>query len=92
MPLYEYRCEGCREMEEKLQSLSAPEAHDCPKCGLSAGMKRQISAVSFSLAGAGWYKSDYSKKSEPPVKETTTVSDSDKPAKSGCCGNCSCHS
>jgi putative FmdB family regulatory protein len=92
MPLYEYRCEACGETEEKLQSLSAPEAHDCPKCGLPTGMKRQVSIVSFSLAGDGWYKSDYSKKSEPAAKETTTVSGSDKPSTGGCCGNCACHS
>ena len=33
MPLYEYRCEACGQPEEKLESLSAPEAHACPACG-----------------------------------------------------------
>jgi putative FmdB family regulatory protein len=56
MPLYEYRCEACGQSEEKLESLSAPEVHACPACGVAAGMKRQVSVAGFSLAGSGWYK------------------------------------
>lgn len=56
MPLYEYRCEACGQREEKLESMSAPEAHDCPACSAQAGMKRQISAAAFALAGDGWSK------------------------------------
>lgn len=56
MPLYEYRCEACAQSEEKLEGLSAPEAHACPACGAAEGMKRQLSVAAFSLAGAGWYK------------------------------------
>ena len=90
MPLYEYRCEACGELEEKLESLSAPETHDCPKCGKPAGMKRQISAVSFALVGGGWHKTDYSGKHGKAEKETQTVTDSAKSG--GCCGgSCACH-
>src|SRR5664279_2264196 len=56
MPLYEYRCEACGQPEEKLESLSAPEAHACPACGAALGMKRQSSVAAFALAGGGWYK------------------------------------
>ena len=56
MPLYEYRCEACGQPEEKLESLSAPEAHACPACGADLGMKRQLSVAAFALAGGGWYK------------------------------------
>jgi putative FmdB family regulatory protein len=56
MPLYEYRCEACGQPEEKLESLSAPEAHACPACGTALGMKRQVSVAAFALAGGGWYK------------------------------------
>ena len=56
MPLYEYRCEACGQQEEKLESLSAPETHDCPQCSAAAGMKRQVSVTSFALAGGGWFK------------------------------------
>lgn len=56
MPLYEYRCEACGQPEEKLESLSAPEAHACAACGAELGMKRQVSVAAFALSGAGWYK------------------------------------
>ena len=56
MPLYEYRCEACGQSEEKLESLSAPETHACPACGVDAGMKRQLSVAAFALTGGGWYK------------------------------------
>ena len=56
MPLYEYRCEACGQREEKLENMSAPEAHDCPKCSVAAGMKRQISVSAFALSGGGWFK------------------------------------
>lgn len=56
MPLYEYRCEGCGQREEKLESMSAPVAHDCPSCSAPSGMKRQLSVSAFALAGDGWYK------------------------------------
>ena len=60
MPLYEYRCQVCRELEEKIQSYSAPTEHDCPKCGLQGGMTRQISKVAFNMSGGGWYAQGYS--------------------------------
>ena len=55
MPLYEYRCEGCGQSEERLESLSAPEVHACPACQAPEGMRRQLSVAAFSLSGGGWY-------------------------------------
>ena len=65
MPLYEYRCEACGQPEEKLESLSAPEAHACPACGVPGGMRRQVSVSAFTLAGGGWYKSSASEPAAP---------------------------
>ena len=67
MPLYEYRCEACGQKEEKLEALSAPEAHACPACGAAAGMKRQISVAAFALNGDGWYKGSASEPSPAPA-------------------------
>lgn len=87
MPLYEYRCQVCGESEEKIQSFSAPAEHDCPKCGAGAGMKRQLSAPAFNLAGGGWYANGYSGRggeSKTPAKDTAAPS-------GGCCGGgCAC--
>lgn len=66
MPLYEYRCEACGAQEEKLQSLSAPTFHDCPKCGLAEAMHREISRTAFVLSGNGWYAGGYSGAGKPP--------------------------
>ena len=88
MPLYEYRCKACGELEEKLEGLSAPTEHDCPKCGVGVGMQRQISQVAFSLSGDGWYAQGYSnkegKKGEPSSPTETTAPA--VPSTGGCCG------
>lgn len=81
MPLYEYRCEACGQREEKLESMTAPEAHDCPKCSAVAGMKRQVSVSAFALAGGGWYKSSAPEAAPSPAPS----------AAGGCAGgSCGC--
>lgn len=52
MPLYEYKCQACGSQEEKLQGLSAPEQHACPKCGAESGMKRQLSVAAVAVSGS----------------------------------------
>lgn len=87
MPLYEYRCNVCGELEEKLQSLSAPTEHDCPKCGAASGMTRQISEVAFNLSGGGWYAQGYSHRSE----QGASAKEAPAPSGGGCCGGaCAC--
>ena len=75
MPLYEYRCEACGAKEERLQSFSAPTAHDCPKCGLAEAMHREISRTAFVLSGSGWYAGGYGG-SEKPLVEGSGVRES----------------
>ena len=53
MPLYEYRCETCGKQEECLEPLAAPAAHDCPKCGFPAGMRRILSVAAVGAARQG---------------------------------------
>ena len=100
MPLYEYRCQSCGALEEKLEGFSAPTEHDCPKCEAAVGMKRQISRTAFALAGSGWYASGYGEgKSSGDSAPSGTESPAAKPeAKSepaagsgGCAGGCACH-
>jgi putative FmdB family regulatory protein len=87
MPLYEYRCQVCGELEEKIQAYAAPIEHDCSKCGSNNGMKRQISQVAFNLSGGGWYAQGYSDKgSSSQSKEASPA-----PSPGGCCGGgCAC--
>jgi putative FmdB family regulatory protein len=104
MPLYEYRCEACGQPEEKLESLSAPEAHACPACGTALGMKRQVSVAAFALAGGGWYKGAASEPKaavakgaettaiEPKSTDTATATPEAPKSAPGCgTGGCGCH-
>jgi len=93
MPLYEYRCETCGENEEKLEHFDAPMAHDCAKCGAAAGMQRQISQTSFTLAGGGWMAQGYGagKGAGSAPAASPAPAQPSAPA-SGCAGGCACHS
>lgn len=83
MPLYEYRCEACGGNEEKLESFSSPSEHDCPRCGASQGMKRQLSVSAFSLNGGGWYDQGY-------AKDASSSSSAAPSAPAGGCSGCPC--
>jgi len=58
MPIYEYRCKGCKKDFELLQKITDEPLATCPKCGKK--VKRLISQTSFTLKGGGWYKDGYS--------------------------------
>jgi putative FmdB family regulatory protein len=66
MPIYEYACASCGAKEERIQPVSAPEAHDCPTCSASSGMQRLVSRTAFILSGGGWYAGGYG---EGPAKQ-----------------------
>ncbi len=59
MPLYEYRCEAEGHRFEKIQSFSAPEQTECPKCGSLS--HRLLSAPAIQFKGSGFYLTDYGK-------------------------------
>jgi putative FmdB family regulatory protein len=60
MPLYAFECAHCGHSFDRLQRLSDPDPSDCPACG-QPGIRRQLTAPSFRLAGAGWYETDFKK-------------------------------
>ena len=64
MPLYEYRCEQCGRLTEKIQKFSDPELTICPHCGGS--LARTLSAPAVHFSGGGWYKDLYSS-AKPPA-------------------------
>ena len=52
MPIYEYRCEECRNLFEVLSTSAADTKESkCPKCG-SGKVKKTISASSFRINSA----------------------------------------
>ena len=71
MPVYEYRCNACHTQFELRQKFSDPPADRCPECG--GTIRKIVSAVSFSLKGAGWFGDGYGTKSETPSSEGNAV-------------------
>lgn len=65
MPLYEYQCTACGQIEEAIQKFSDAPLQTCRHC--SGRLNKLISQSSFHLKGTGWYVTDYSKKQSPPA-------------------------
>ncbi len=80
MPLYEYRCTKCGHVFEKIQKFSDPHVSECPKCG--APVEQVISAPAVQFKGAGWYVTDYAKKSGASKSGSSDVSSSSSETKS----------
>jgi len=76
MPVYEYQCTVCGQVEEAFQKISEPPLESCPQC--QGHLKKIISQSTFHLKGSGWYVTDYGgKKAGGDTKEKSK----DKPAK-----------
>lgn len=91
MPIYEYQCDACGHVFDKLQKMSDEPLKDCPQCEQSA-LTKLVSAPSFKLKGSGWYESDFkgNKKAEK-TPASTNKSTTEKPASGGCGAGCGCH-
>ena len=61
MPIYEYECTKCGEIEEIFQKFSDKPLVKCKHC--SGKLQKLISHSSFHLKGTGWYVTDYANKS-----------------------------
>ncbi len=73
MPIYEYECEKCGHIYEKMQKISDKPLSKCPHC--SGSLHKLISQSTFHLKGSGWYVTDYANKSNSSVasvKKTET--------------------
>lgn len=83
MPLFEYKCEKCGHLFEKIEKHSASQTKKCPKCGGKA--PRQFAAPAIQFKGSGWYVTDYGgKQSAAPSGESSGDGATAKPAeKSG---------
>ena len=81
MPIYEYECESCGNIEEALQKMSDKPLKTCRRC--QGKLHRLISQSSFHLKGTGWYVTDYAgkkgkpettpKKAQPPSDKSTSA-------------------
>jgi putative FmdB family regulatory protein len=84
MPIYEYRCSKCGNIEEAIQKFSDKPLSKCRIC--SGRLHKLISQSTFHLKGSGWYVTDYANKSKnsspKPQKAESAQVDTAKPAKS----------
>ena len=82
MPLYEYECSQCGQIEEALQKFSDKPLKTCRHC--SGSLRKLISNSSFHLKGSGWYVTDYANKSKagssPKGKNKQSKTSDSKPA------------
>ncbi len=77
MPIYEYQCEKCGQVEEALQKFNDKPLIKCRHC--SGKLHKLISQSAFHLKGSGWYVTDYAGKESPKTKK-------DKPEKAAGAG------
>lgn len=74
MPVYEYQCSDCGQVQEAFQKISEPPLEICSHC--KGNLKKLISQSSFHLKGSGWYVTDYggskSANKSPDKKEKTS--------------------
>lgn len=93
MPIYEYQCEKCSNIDELLMSLSDPAPTHCSKC--QGPVHKKLSNTSFALKGSGWYATDYKKSSPSPAVTTNAeAAPTSTPSGGGCaaggCGTGGC--
>jgi len=81
MPIYEYECGKCGQIEEAIQKFSDAPLTTCSHC--SGGLHKLISQSTFHLKGGGWYVTDYANK-KPSNTASPAKTESKKPeTKSG---------
>jgi len=92
MPIYEYQCEGCGEVFERIQKFSDEPLTVHEKCG--APVHRMITSSAIQFKGSGFYATDYgrggngskksdSEKSEKSEKKESADASSKTESKSG---------
>ncbi len=70
MPIYEYECSQCGNIEEVLQKFSDKPLTICQHC--AGKLNKLVSHSTFHLKGSGWYVTDYANKSRSSAKPSET--------------------
>lgn len=60
MPIFEYNCINCNNLEEHLIRNGESEPTECEKC--KGELKKLISLPNFSLFGGGWSHDGYDRR------------------------------
>jgi putative FmdB family regulatory protein len=81
MPIYEFVCENCGRLVERLQKLTDPPPDACPECG--GKMAKIMSRNSFQLKGGGWYRDLYSSNTAKKAGDSSSTPSAAVPASTG---------
>ena len=76
MPIYEYECTKCGNIEEALQKFSDNPLTKCNHC--SGKLHKLVSQSTFHLKGTGWYVTDYADKSKKSAKSSQKKTEESK--------------
>jgi putative FmdB family regulatory protein len=76
MPIYEYECTNCGNIEEVLQKFSDKPLTRCNHC--SGKLHKLVSQSTFHLKGSGWYVTDYADKSKKPTESSQKKTEESK--------------
>ena len=79
MPLYEFQCETCHKVTERIQKYSDPPMETCPACG--GPVTKLLSSPAIQFKGTGWYITDYARKSGNGSGKSAASGDADKSEK-----------
>jgi putative FmdB family regulatory protein len=74
LPLYEYKCKKCGKVMEKIRKFSDPPLTVHEDCG--GELDQLLSSPAIQFKGAGWYVTDYAKKSSVPSNSSSSDSSS----------------
>lgn len=81
MPLYEYECQHCRRLTEKIQKFSDAPLTACPHCG--GPVEKVLHAPAVSFKGGGWYADLYSSGKTPKAGDKSGQSEAGGGASAG---------
>ena len=60
MPIYEYKCETCNNIQDNIVKYkNRKEKQQCSKCNNLALFVDKIHKNNFTLTGKGWFKDGY---------------------------------
>ena len=77
MPTYEYQCQKCKKKFDKLQSMTEPALKACIYC--KGKVERLIGGgAGLIFKGAGFYETDYKKKTGSKSDSAPKAPKSDK--------------
>ena len=63
MPIYEYQCQACGDVQEILQRMTDPAPTGCAVCQ-GGPINKMVSKTAFILKGTGWYVTDFRTKNK----------------------------